>query len=114
MNDNEMSGDNYPEWMWDLLDRHGDLAVRSDCPMNAVGVLLSDAADLLKELDETSFREQAVIAELRDKLVQCEVMISDALRLAPLCLSTPELGLVVVLEDGTRQWSPAGLGCDSM
>ena len=81
MNDNDLIEEDYPEWVWELLDRHEDIGLRSDCPLNAVGLLLSDTADLLKELEETAFREQAITAETRNKLVACEALISDAIKL---------------------------------
>ena len=111
MNENQQLEDLdiVPDWAWDLIEKH-DLGIRADCPMAAVSVLLHDAAVMLKDLEETSFREQAVTGDLRGKLNHCEAMISDAVTPAALCPSTPEPGTVVVLEDGTRQWSPAGRG----
>ncbi len=99
MNDNKPSlamddlldTDDPPEWVWDILDKH-DLGPRTDCPQAAVTVLLTDAASILKEANLTSFHEQAVTPELRQRLADCRTMIVDAEKLSALCPTQPAAG----------------------
>ena len=106
MNDNFLlDEDDLPDWGWEIIDKH-DLGVRADCPRAGATVLLTDAADILKHASLRTFQEQAISSETLSQVNQCTVMIADALKLAALCSSTPEPGVVTESEDGALTWSP--------
>ena len=105
MNDNlPLDPDNLPDWAWDIVERH-DLYERADCPLAATIVLLHDLAFDLEELGLTAFREQALSTKTRQAMAACAAMLSDALKLAPLCPTEPCSGVVVEAGDGTLTWA---------
>ena len=108
MNDNEppLYMDDPPQWVWDILEKY-DLELRADCPQAAVVVLLTDAAELLREASRTAFGEQAVTPALRQRITDIKTMIVDAEKLYPLCPTTPDAGIVMEGDDGTLTRSPA-------
>ena len=107
MNDNEppLYCSDPPDWAWDIIDKH-DLAARTDCPLAAATVLLTDAADLLKEASLSAHREQAISPETKRLIAECKTMIADAEKLYPLCPTQPVAGTVTESDDGTLTWSP--------
>lgn len=106
MNDNTpIDDDDFPEWVWDIVDKH-DLSERTDSPLAGATVLLNDAADLLKDAVSKAFEEQALSSETLSWVNRCVDMIADAVKLSVLCDSTPEPGVVTKGEDGTLTWSP--------
>lgn len=112
MNDNTpLDPDDLPEWAWDIVERY-DLGLRTDSPRAAVTVLLDDAADKLKELSLTTFRDQAITAEAREGITACASMLFDILKLAQLCSSEPCAGTVSEAADGTLTWAPVGASDD--
>lgn len=108
MNDNHQLGDDdFPEWMWEIVDRH-DLGERADSPLGAATVLLTDAADDLTEVGRRVFAEQALTPAVMEKIETCAAMLADVLRLAALCPSQPSPGNITKAPDGTLTWAPLG------
>jgi len=103
MNDNQPLAEfDIPDWAWDIIDRH-DLGFRTDNPRAAVTVLLTDAAEILKEAGATAFREAAVSIEVEGRARDALAIVTDAISLAVLCRRDPAPGIVTELEDGTLQ-----------
>ena len=93
------------KWAWEIIEKH-DLAYRSDAPLAAATVLLTDAAFDLKMLSETAHREQAFSPDARRHAAACAAMIEDALMLAELRPSKPTSGTVTEDDEGTLTWAP--------
>ena len=104
MNDNTARACDDPDWVWDIVDRH-DLGLRTDGPLSAVTVLLTDAADILAHTSREVFGDNTFTGQSRERALACATMIADALKLAPLCPGEPVPGTVTEAEDGTLTWA---------
>ncbi len=65
--------DDIPEWAWDIINRD-DLLLRAKCPLEAVTVLLTDAAEQLREATAWAFREQGLMPDTLRQMTACAAM----------------------------------------
>ena len=107
MNDNELADESENSgWVWEIIDKH-DLEERSDQPISAAIVLLTDAAEDLRTLGRTAFQEQALTSETMLRLDDVLARLQDARRLSTICPHEPCVGLVTESVDGALTWVPA-------
>ena len=68
------AADDLPDWAWDIVDRH-DLGIRADCALAGATLLLTDAAEFLKEAAQKAFRGQALTPGTLGQVNACAAII---------------------------------------
>ena len=85
----------------------GEVGLRASDPLGAATVLLTDAAYDVREIAATTFREQALTPNTKQRLRLAIDMLTDVERLATICEGEPSFGVVTISADGTKHWRPA-------
>lgn len=89
-----------PEWAVNIFEKHR-LFERSEEPLGGVIVLLSEAADVLEQAVITMAEELAATPDMVLLARNAETMVQDALKLASICSTEPQPGVLERQADGS-------------